>query len=362
VATTMTWAALDVHARSTQITSVDAATGELRRARMGGETAAIVDYLASLPQPLQACYEAGPTGFGLARAARRAGVELVVIAPTKTPRAAGLRIKTDRRDADHLVRQLMAGSLSPVRVPSEHEEAARDVMRDREQLRCDLMRGRHRLSKFLLRQGRLWPATETTWTLRHRAWLHAQHFDSCDLRFVYADLLHVCEALEARRRELDRLLADVARRETFWPTTRRLRCFRGVDTITALGLHLEIIDWHRFTKAKTVPAFFGLVPGLDQSGERATHLPITKTGSRYARRLLVEAAWHGTRPPRLGSTLRERQHGVEPAVCQIAWRCQRRLYQLSQRFAERGVNGNIANIARARELACFLWAAATYPP
>lgn len=358
---TMTSVALDVHARSTQATSIDAVTGEVARARLSADVDEIVRYLAAFPQPVKACYEAGPTGFGLARAAIAAGIMMDVIAPSKTPRKPGERIKTDRRDADHLVRQLIAGALTPIRIPSVDEEAARDVLRDREQVRADLMRARHRLSKLLLRNGRVWPAEHTAWTLAHRQWLARQRFGD-DLELVFGDLVAAVDALLDRRERLDRALERIAHRDTFWPVVSRLRAFRGVDTITALGVHLEIGDWTRFHRPKDASSYLGLVPGLDQSGEGSTSLGITKTGSRYARRLLVEAAWHGVRQPALGPTLRRRQEGIDEPIRQISWACQRRLHHISCRFADRHTHGNKANIARARELACFLWAAATWEP
>jgi len=358
---TMTSVALDVHARSTQATSVDMVSGEVVRARLSGDTDELVRFLRGLPQPIHACYEAGPTGFGLARAALEAGVRMEVIAPSKTPRKPGQRIKTDRRDADHLVRQLIAGALTPIRIPTADEEAARDVVRDREQVRVDLMRARHRLSKFLLRNGRVWPG-KSAWTQRHRAWLARQRFDELDLELVYADLLATVDALSDRRDRLNRALEQIARRDAYWSTVSRLRAFRGIDTISALGIHLEAGNWTRFATAKDAGAYFGLVPSLDQSGESKSSGAITKTGSRYARRLLVEAAWHNAHPPRVGLTLRRRQEGIPEPVRQISWACQRRLHHISRRFDERRVIPNKANIARARELACFLWAAATWQP
>ncbi len=170
---TMTWAAMDVHARSTYAASLDVITGELSRQRFDtGAGEPVVAWLAGLPEPVRACYEAGPTGFGLYRAAVAAGVECQVIAPSKTPRPSGDRNKSDRRDTDHLLRQLMAGALTAVAVPSVTGEAARDLARAREQVRVDLMRCRHRLSKLLLRHGRVWD--RTTWTKAHREWLGAR--------------------------------------------------------------------------------------------------------------------------------------------------------------------------------------------
>ena len=362
MAVTMTWVGLDVHARSVEASVVDSATGELGRRRVSGsEVGPLVDWLEGLPGPVRACYEAGPTGYGLARAAREAGIAMEVIAPSKTPRRPGERIKTDRRDAEHLVRQLMAGGLTAIRVPTLSEEAARDVMRAREQVRRDLMRARHRVSKLLLRHGRVYAKASGTWTQAHRQWLAQQRFDEPYLDLVYIDALAAVDGLIARRDALSERLSRIAQSDEFWPIVSRLRAFRGVDTLTALGVHLEIGDWSRFERASDVGAYVGLVPTLEQSGEHSTSGGITKTGSQYARRLLIEAAWHYTSPPRIGVTLTNRQQGLPDHILQIAWRAQHRLYRMHTSMRERGKHPNIANAARARQLACFLWAAATAP-
>jgi transposase len=362
VAVTMTWIGLDVHARSVSASVVDSVSGELRRRRVSGaEVGPVVDWLSSFPGPVRACYEAGPTGYGLARAARAAGVLMEVVAPSKTPRKPGERIKSDKRDADHLVRQLMAGGLTAIRVPSLVEEAARDVVRAREQVRRDLMRARHRASKLLLRHGHVYPAGSATWGGAHREWLARQRFDEADLNLVYLDALAAIDGLVARRDALSERISRIAQSDELWPTVARLRAFRGVDTLTALGVHLELGDWTRFEHARDVGAYLGLVPSLDQSGESSSSGAITKTGSQYARRMLVEAAWHYTHPPRLGATLRNRQQGQPAHILQIAWRAQHRLYRMHTSMRERGKLPNVANVARARQLACFLWAAATAP-
>ena len=138
----------------------------------------------------------------------------------------------------------------------------------------------------------------------------------------------------------------------------RLRCFRGIDTLSAFALSLEIGDFTRFQRPAQLASWLGLVPTLNQSGESSSQGPITKTGSGYARRLLVEAAWHYLRPPRIGVTLRDRQQSQPAHVLQIAWRAQHRLYRLHKRLRGRGKPANVATVAAARELACFLWAAA----
>ena len=356
---TMTWVGLDVHARSVHAAAVDAETGELRRARLGGGSDEVVRFLADLRGPVRAVYEAGPTGFGLARAGASAGIEMVVVAPGKTPRGAAERVKTDQRDAELLVRLLMAGSLRAIHVPSEAQEAARDLVRAREALRQDLMRCRHRVSKLLLRQGRVYPAERRAWTVAHRDWLAAQRFAQPARQLAYIDALAAVDGLMARRAVLEQQLAQIAAGDEFWPLVARLRAFRGVDTLTALGLLTEIGDFGRFARPRELSSWLGLVPSISQSGQSISRGAITKTGSTHARRLLVEAAWHYTRPPRVGQTLRNRQDGQPAEVLQIAWRAQQRLYHTHTRLRQRGKPGNVATVAAARELAGFLWAAAT---
>jgi transposase len=356
---TMTWVGLDVHARSIHAAALDCRSGQLSRARFGGEAQPVVDWLLGLPQPVHACYEAGPTGYVLYRVATAAGLRVDVVAPTKTPRPRGDRVKSDRKDAELLVRQLLAGALTAVVVPDQRLEAARDLARCREQLRFDLARARQRASKLLLRHGRVYPRSNCTWSQAHWRWLHKQRFPEPATELAYLDYLAAIEALLARRAALDERLSRLATEPEWWSTVARLRCFRGVETLTALALHLELGgDWQRFRAPDKLASYLGLVPSLAQSGEGETRGSITKSGSGYARRLLVEAAWHYERVPAVGSTLARRQQGQPAHVLRIAWQAQRRLYRLYRSLRARGKPGNVATVAAARELACFLWAAA----
>jgi transposase len=356
VPVTMTYVGLDVHARSTHAAAIDVATGELRRARFGGGSEEAIDWLAGLPQPVRGCYEAGPTGFALYRAAEAAGLLVEVIAPSKTPRAPGDRVKTDRKDAELLARLLLAGQLKPVTVPSPEVEAARHLARSREQVRHDLMRCRHRVSKLLLLHGRVYEGS--AWTKTHRRWLERQRFEQAATELAYLDCLAAVDGLIARKAALDERLSRLALEGEWSQTVARLRCFRGVDTLTALVLSLEIGDFGRFARPPQLSSWLGLVPSLNQSGESETRGPITKTGSAIARRLLVEAAWHYLPQPGAGVALAERRAGQPDQVLQIAYRAQRRLHRLYRRLRARGKPGNVTTVAVARELACFLWAAA----
>jgi transposase len=358
---TMTFVGLDVHARSVHGSAIDVMTGELTRWRFqGGGVEIPVAWLRSLPGPVHACYEAGPTGFGLYRAATTAGIRVDVVAPGKTPRGSADRVKTDRKDAELLARLLLAGQLSPVKVPPIEIEAARELTRLHDACRRDLMTARHRVSKMLLRHGRVYPKP-TTWKRDHRKWLADQHFDEQPMsELVYLDLLTQIDALTARKLRLAEEIGQIATDERWWPTVARLRCFRALDTLTALSIHLELgADWARFEKAPRVGAWLGLTPSLNQSGESKTQGAITKTGSTLARRLLVEAAWHYAPRPYIGPALQARQAGQPEHILAISNKAQHRLHRVYQQMKARGKPHGVVTVAVARELSCFLWAAAT---
>lgn len=358
---TMTWVGFDVHARSASAAAIDVMSGELRRMRFGPGVEAPVAWLQELPGPVRACYEAGPTGYGLYRAAVGAGIAMEVVAPGKTPRGSSDRVKTDHRDAELLARCLLAGSLHPVVVPPVEVEAARELTRCHDACRRDLMTARHRVSKMLLRHGRVYPKP-STWSQEHRRWLAQQQFSQTASELTYANLLAQVDGLTARKQALSEQLSRIATDERWWPTVARLRAFRGVDTLTALSIHLELgADWHRFAKAHRVGSWLGLTPSLNQSGESSQQGAITKTGSTLARRLLVESAWQYAREPRIGATLKSRQHGQPEHVLAIANRAQHRLHHVYTRMRARGKPHHVTIVAVARELSCFLWAAATAP-
>jgi len=356
---TMTWVGFDVHARSTHGAAIDTMTGELSRLRFGPGIEGPLAWLAELPGPVRACYEAGPTGFGLYRAATAAGIGMQVIAPGKTPRGPSDRVKTDRKDAELLARLLLAGSLTRVVVPPPEVETARELTRSHDACRRDLMNARHRVSKMLLRHGRVYPKS-TTWTAEHRRWLSAQQFPEPTSDLVFADLIASVDGLTSRKAAIALSLSEVATDERWWPTVSRLRAFRGIDTLTALSLHLELGgDWKRFERAPTLSAWLGLTPSLSQSGESSKQGAITKTGSTLARRLLVESAWHYSRQPRLGATLANRQAGQPDHILAISNRAQQRLFKVNRAMKARGKPHNVVVVACARELAGFLWAAVT---
>jgi transposase len=349
---------LDVHAAKVVAAIADANSGELRVKRMAGETAGVAEFCAGLPAPVRVAYEAGPTGFGLARELALRGVGCTVAAPGKIERPATDRVKTDRRDAERLLRLLMIGGLHPVRVPTPEEEALRDLVRAREDLRGDLMRARHRVAKLLLRHDLRFEGNN--WTQRHRDWLSRIELPQPVAQAVLLDGLGAIEALLVRRDGLEAKMSALVEGSPWEQQVARLRCLRGIDTLSALGLCAEVGDFHRFQRPARLMSYLGLVPSESSSGEKRRQGAITKSGSRHARRLLVEAAWHYRRAPRKGRELRRRQEGQPQAVCAISWRAQQRLHRSWLRLdAERGKRRTLCAVAVARELAGFCWAVST---
>jgi transposase len=355
------WAGLDVHAAKVIACVVDGESGEMTVHRLPGDTRAVVAFCAGLPGPVRVAYEAGPTGYGLARVLVAAGVGCVVAAPGKIERPAQDRVKTDQRDAERLVRLLMIDALHAVRVPTSEEESLRDLVRAREDLRGDLMRARHRLSKLLLRHDVRYEDTTSRWGERHRAWLAKVDLGQRGAQLTMSEYVGAIDALQVRRHTLEAAIGELIESSPWARDVARLRCLRGIDTLSAVGLAVEVGDFHRFEHPKLLMSYLGLVPSEHTSGEQRRQGAITKSGSRHARRLLVEAAWHYRRPPRLGTILERRQDGQEQAVIAIAWKAQQRLHHIWRRLdLKRGKRRTVVAVAVARQLAGFCWAIACH--
>lgn len=309
--------------------------------------------VAKVPAPLAACYEAGPTGYDTYRLLHRLGVACDVIAPTLTPRRPGQRVKTDRLDARNLARLHRAGELTPIRVPSPEEEALRDLVRLREDLKDDRKRARQRLRSFLLRHNRRHEGSGR-WTGAFEAWLRAQRFSDSRAQAAFGHLLGTQEARTAELEALNAELEEAASQPPVADPVARLRSLRGVDTITALTIEAEVCDFRRFPAAAGFMAFTGLVPSEHSSGESRHQGSITKTGNRHVRRVLVEAAWAYRHRPYRGPTLRHRSLGQPPEVLAYSWKAQLRLHARYRRLAPTK-GSRTAVVAVARELSGFVW-------
>jgi len=304
-------------------------------------------------------YEAGPCGYALQRQLEGQRLACDVVAPSMIPIRPGEKIKTDRRDARKLAELARAGLLTVVRPPSEDEEAVRDLCRGRDDARLDLVRSRHRLGKFLLRRGRVFGTGSRAWSQAHRWWLGTQTFERTAERVMFEDYLLAVEQTEVRKRSLEQHLEDLAREPLYAERAGWLRCFRGIDTVTAITLIAELHDFRRFRSPSQLMAYLGLVPSEYSSGPHQQRGGITHTGNRHVRRLLIEAAWHYRHKPRVGEKLAARRHGQPPAIIALADRAQLRLCRRHRRMARQGKHPNKIVVAIARELVGYLWATLT---
>jgi transposase len=311
--------------------------------------------------PVRACYEAGVSGYDLYRQLTALGVACAVIAPALTPRKPGERVKTDRRDAAKLVRLFRAGELTEIHVPTETQEGVRDLTRCRDDIRADIVRWRHRVLKLLARHGRVYQGGKN-WSQAHWAWIRAQRFDDLALARTLETSLDALEHALQRRIALDRVIEELATDAPYREAVNTLRCFRGINTLSAITLVAEIVDFQRFRRPRALMAYLGLVPSEYSSGERHRRGALTKAGNAQARRVLVEAAWHYRHRPSLGDRLARHTAHQPPAIVAEAWRAQQRLHRRYRHLIGHGKRPTVAVAAVARELAGFVWAAMTQAP
>ena len=349
---------LDVHASSIRLAAIRADV-LLEERTLPYDHEALERALRRWPH-VRCCYEAGPTGFGLYRHLLGRGIACDVVAPGLVPRRPGDRVKTDPRDARRLARLHAGRLLEPIHVPSPEQEAARDLVRAREDARLDRMRARHRLSKMLLRNDRRLPTS--CWGVTRRRWLSTLTFEHPARQAAFEDYVQALDLVDARIESLEREIDALAVTPAFASLVGRLRCLRGIDTLTALGIVAEVGDFSRFLTAAEFMSFVGLVPCERSSGELRRQGSITKAGNAHVRRLLVESAWSARRRPRVGYRLARRQRGQDAAVLARAWRCQQRLYRRWRRMAARGKPNQKIVVACARELAGFVWAVGSDQP
>jgi transposase len=308
------------------------------------------------PGPVRVCYEAGPCGYALQRQMTTKRVSCQVIAPSLIPRKPGERIKTNRRDARKLAELFRAGLLTEVRPPTPEDEAVRDLCRARDDAREDLQRSRHRLGKLLLRRG-LHYSGGRNWTKGHRRWIDSLVWEQPAERVVVDDYQLAIDHLEARLLELDGRLVEVAATEPYREHVGWLRCFRGIDTLTAILILAELHDFRRFPSAPALMAYLGLVPGENSTGEKQRRGRITRMGNALVRRLLVETAWHYQHRPGIGVALARRRKGQPSRVIALADKAQQRLCRRFRKLAAEHKPAPKIAVAIARELAGFLWGA-----
>jgi len=307
------------------------------------------------PGPVVFCYEAGVCGFALQRQIEAAGAICKVIAPSLVPVKPGQRIKTDRRDARKLVGYLRAGMLTEIQPPDEEGESARDLVRSREAAQEDLQRSRHQLSKFLLRRAIHYHGNQ--WTQKHRRWLTSLEFDRKRDTAIFNDYLSEMTHREDRLEELTTAITAMSCEPRYAEKIGWLRCFRGIDTITAITIVTEIYSIERFPTPRKLMSYVGLVPSEDSSGENPRKGGITKTGNRRVRRTLIQAAWNQIRRVQVSKALKKRRAGQPAWAVQLADRAMRRLHHRYCHLTRKGKTATKAATAVAREMVGFVWAA-----
>jgi transposase len=350
------WVSLDVHKLSVVAATLPPAGGKPDVCRIETTERAIGRFIDRLggPAGLAVCYEAGPGGYALWRLLTRLGVACDVVAPSLVPVRAGDRVKTDRRDAKKLVSLHRAGLLRYVHPPTAQTEGLRDLLRCRDDLRGARTAARHRVLKALLRHGRIFRDGKTAWTLTHRRWINAQRLEDELAQLALEQMLIHLDGIERQLDALDGKLEQIAASGRWAEQVQILTRFRGISTLTALGLIAEIGDFARFGHPRELASWLGITPSEYSSGDQQHRGHITKTGNRHARRLLIEAAWHYRHAPR--------RPAKDPQPDQRAWQAQVRLHHRYRHLTEHGKRSTVVNVAIARELVGFLWAAMTNQP
>ncbi len=349
---------LDVHKASIAVAVADAFGDPEDHGQIANDPSAVrklVDRLGGADVHLSVAYEAGPTGYALHRLLTAMGIDCIVVAPSLIPTRPGDRVKTDRRDAAKLARLLRSGDLTPVWVPDEAHEALRDLVRDRDDAKQDLLRARHRLSKFLLRHGIHPPAGVQAWGRAHEAWLNRLALDHRADQVVFDDYWSVVRAGRDRVRRLEAALVACAAESPHGEYLAALQALRGIGFITAVTIVAEAGDLRRFPTARAFMAYTGLVPSEYSSGTSRHRGRITKTGNRLIRHVLGQAAHNARYRPNVSSALRARQRHVAPAIVELDRRAQARLHHRYRSLVGR-IGKNKTVIAVARELAGFVWA------
>ena len=347
---------LDVHQDSIAVSLAPSDSTEVRRYGVIGGT---LDDALKLAKKLGAahpgatlrlCYEAGPTGFTLCRYLRVHGYECLLVAPSKIPRCPGDRVKTDRRDADQLARLLRAGELTAIHVPDAQDEAVRDLVRARFQASVQRHRARQQLKMYLLRHNRRYVGG-TAWSAAHLRSLAKVKMPFAEQQFVFQEMVNIITEADVRITRYEKQLPSVVAGWRWEPVVKALMSVRGVALLNATTLVAELGDLHRFASAGQLMSYLGLVPSEDTTGGDRKQGGLTKMGNGFARRALIEAAWHYRLPARLSPHLQKRQEELPKEVTDAAWAAQTRLHARYKHLV--GVGRKKSTVAAAASVTSF---------
>ena len=327
----------------------------------GGSNASVLRALKRLAtklgvpyKELKVCYEAGPSGFVLARRLRHLGLDCVLMSPSKTERKPGDRIKTDKRDAINIAKLFRNGDIVEVRVPPALDEAVRDVCRARTDASDDLSRSKQRLSSFLLRNGYRYTG-KSKWTPAHMRYLRELALPDPAQKIVLEEYMQAIDTCIDRVQRLAQKMKQLLLDWEWEPIVRALMACKGFKEVAAMTIISELGDLRRFDHPKQLMAFLGLVPSENTTGNRRRQGGITKCGNSHARWMLVECSQHYRKAPKVSIALTTRQVGQPRKVKELAWRMQNRLHSRYVKLKMRGKKENKIIIALARELSAFIW-------
>jgi len=350
---------LDVHKDSVQM-AVFSETGEdtIYETKMLNNTSQIVKKVQKFCQEGEAfvAYESGSSGYVIHRAMEKMGIKCYVLPANKVAKKRDDRIKTDKRDARLIGRELRSNSIRPISVPDEEDEAVRDLLRCREDLNNDIRRVKQRLLKFFDRHGHFYHAKGSNWTIGHFKWMETIVFEHDHEKTVYLEYRSQIEELLKRNIRLCKMIEKTAESPRYRDRISKLRAFKGIDYLIALNIICEIGDFRRFASAGSFMSYLGFVPRENSSGSKRIQGGITKAGNRALRCLLVEGAWHYTKNAETGRRLNQRRkHSPQDAI-KTADIALERLHKKYLRLLSYGKHKNVAVTAVARELAGFIWA------
>jgi len=327
-----------------------------------GEATRVVKRLVKLSREwkIEACYEAGPSGYGLARDLVKAGLDCRLVAPSLIPRRPGNRVKTDSRDALELALALRARTLAFVRIPSREEEEVRGLVRCREDIARQARVLKMTISHWVFTRGHRLPTGLKRWTPRHWSWLRSLPLSALERETLdhYLDMLFL---QEERRKQIEARICELGDLPEYRERVKRLMALKGFSCLAAMRVIAEVMEFRRFKNASSFMKFTGLVPSEYSSGERIRRGKITKAGNSHLRHVLVEAVQRAHSSVRPGRGLLKRLQGVSGPLRQIALRCLARLHHKFWALTRRGVTAGRVRVAMVRELAGFVWALMVFP-
>lgn len=352
---------LDVHKSSIEVAFVDDRGESRHYGKIDNEMNALDKVIRRLQSKgsceLKFVYEAGPCGYEIFRHLTSRGFECMVAAPSLIPKRSGCRIKNDRRDALNLCRLYRAGELTSVHVPTEEDEAMRDLIRARDDAKSAEKKAKQRLKAFLLRHGIRYSG-RSKWSRAHLRWLSDIKMTHPAQQIVLQEYINT---LQESMHRVARLTEQISLLVPSWgkaPLVQALQALRGVQLISAVTIVAEIGDFRRFTHPQELMAYLGLVPSEYSTGDHTKRGGITKTGNRFVRKALVESAWAYRMPARVSRILLKRQEGLLQSIRDISWKAQLRLCARYRKFRAKGMISQVSVTAIARELAGFIWAIA----